>query len=413
MMDAERVAETMHEMVLADFATPATTPDYPSKPLWVQVGGCGTELWLDTGDLDAARDLWCAEFTALTTNNTLLNREVQKGLYDELISRVAGSLRGRVPDDQMVIELAFFLNAYHALRLVRTFGARVSVELHTDLAQDVHRTIAYARRFHAIAPDRFIIKVPLTPAGYVSVRRLSAEGIPVNYTLGFGARQNYLAAAFSRPAFVNVFLGRLNSVVADHALGDGKNVGEKATLATQRALCDLRDRGAAPTRLIAASMRQGPQVASLAGCDVFTMPTKVAAEFEADPVQVRSCVDDDPTVRLADGVSPDDVALDTLWDVPDAFRHVVDQITADNPDALDPDGLVDRFAGAGLGGLLPRWTADELATIREDGKIPNLDRWRDRLAAGDLGLDALMNISALVAFQVDQEAMDTRIRGML
>ena len=37
----------------------------------------GSELWLDTGDIEAAAEPWTEEFTALTTNNTLLNAEVQ------------------------------------------------------------------------------------------------------------------------------------------------------------------------------------------------------------------------------------------------------------------------------------------------------------------------------------------------
>ena len=54
--------------------------EFPSSPLWAAVRKTGTALWLDTGDIDAARELWVREFDALTTNNTLLNKEVQKGL---------------------------------------------------------------------------------------------------------------------------------------------------------------------------------------------------------------------------------------------------------------------------------------------------------------------------------------------
>ena len=32
--------------------------------------------------------------TALTTNNTLLNAEIQKGIYDELILRAKGYFKG-------------------------------------------------------------------------------------------------------------------------------------------------------------------------------------------------------------------------------------------------------------------------------------------------------------------------------
>ena len=56
-----------------------------SDPFWKALCLAGSELWLDTGDIEAATALWTDEFTALTTNNTLLNAEVQKGIYDALI----------------------------------------------------------------------------------------------------------------------------------------------------------------------------------------------------------------------------------------------------------------------------------------------------------------------------------------
>ncbi len=63
----------------------ASRASFPSSPLWAAVAKTGTALWLDTGDVDAAKELWAREFTALTTNNTLLNKEVQKGIYDQLV----------------------------------------------------------------------------------------------------------------------------------------------------------------------------------------------------------------------------------------------------------------------------------------------------------------------------------------
>jgi transaldolase len=46
---------------------------------WQNLRETGTELWLDTGDMDEAARNWTREMTALTTNNTLLNTEIQKG----------------------------------------------------------------------------------------------------------------------------------------------------------------------------------------------------------------------------------------------------------------------------------------------------------------------------------------------
>ncbi|MFP4176833.1 MAG: hypothetical protein ACLFT2_06355 [Candidatus Brocadiia bacterium] len=39
--------------------------------------------------------------------------------------------------------------------------------------------------------------------------------------------------------------------------------------------------------------------------------------------------------------------------------------------------------------------------------------WSDKLAAGEVGLDALMNLHAAYYFADDQKTMDDRIRSML
>ncbi len=386
-------------------------------PEWRKVRDTGTRLWLDTGDIDEAGKLWNSSFDALTTNNTLLNKEIQKGIYDDLVAKAARVVLDAAPkigEQDLVLEIAFILNAHHALRLVDRFDANVSVELHTDLAGDVERTVAYGKRYFAICPERFYVKVPLTPAGYLSARKLAQAGVPLNFTLGFSARHNYVAALLTKPDFVNVFLGRLNSVVADNKLGDGRNVGEKATLATQRALLDLRKSGRTKTKLIAASIRSGPQIADLAGVDVFTMPTKAAAEYRAKPqAKVTSQVATDPDVPLAPGVAFAQFNGETLWAVPPRFQDAVEDLLRKNLDFLKPDDLQTHFEKAGFGDFLPRWSAADIQTALKDGKIPVYATWKDRLASGKIGLDALMNLSALYSFATDQKALDDRIRSLL
>jgi len=410
------VAVRMRELVLADFQKPAAPPAYPSKALWAELKRCGSELWLDTGDLDEIASLWCSEFTAVTTNNTLLNREVQRGIYDGLIAKVGRELAGRLPQQELVLEIAFVLNAYHGLRLSRQFGAKVSVELHTDLAYDVERSVRYARRYFEIAPEGFFIKVPFTAAGVIAARRLSEEGVPVNFTLGFSARQNYLITALARPAFVNVFLGRLNSFVADQGLGTGKMVGERATLASQRVVSDLRARLGLETRQIAASMREGAQVASLVGVDVLTMPPKVALEFERlGPVAgaISSRLAELPPVELAPGVDRQALGLDGLWDVCGELEAAARRLAGMDVAGLSPEELCWLLSQMGLGCILPRWSEADIEAVTADGKIPRYDRWKGRLARQEVGLDTLMTFSGLQSFAADQKAMDDRIRSML
>ncbi|HPC95158.1 MAG TPA: transaldolase family protein [Sedimentisphaerales bacterium] len=423
MIDTEAIAERAYDLARRDFSHQFGGPEqgFREKPIWQKVRALGTRLWLDTGDIDEAKALWCCEFEALTTNNTLLNREIQKGFYDRFVREVAEAIRRVAPEiDEsryspgLVLEIAFVLNAYHALRLVEMFDAHVSVELHTDLGHDVERSVAYGKRYFDICPERFYVKVPLTAAGLLAARRLGAEGVPVNFTLGFSARQNYAAALIAQPRFVNVFMGRLNAFVADNRLGDGRNVGEKATLAAQRMLIGLRDTGRTRSLLIGASMREGSQVAALAGLDVLTMPTKAAAQYEDRPAGWLSPqIDTDPGVPLADGISFEDFNAATLWDVPDAFKGCVAGLLDEDVDSMTAENVQFYFGRHGFEDFLPDWSTEDIETVAADGKIPVLAKWKQRLSRGEIGLDALMNLSAFEAFATDQKALDDRIRSLI
>ena len=391
---------------------------FGSNPLWKALRAVGTELWLDTGDIDAARALWTQEFTALTTNNTLFNREVQKGTYDELIGRAAELLDefDGLSDEQRKLEIAFILNARHGLRLVEEFDAFVSVEEHTDVTNDMEAAVSYARRFYAICPERFYVKIPLSPAGLLATRRVAAEGIPVNHTLGFSARQNYAIARTGRPAFVNVFMGRLNSFVADNKLGDGSYVGERATLASQCAVRELRGRLGIKTRQIGASFRSAEQVRDLAGLDVMTMPPKVAQGFLALGLEPGDIVDKtsaDYEPPLNEGVDPAEVGLNTLWDVDERLVDCVDAVDEADVDDFTADRLLDFFAEQGGGDALVRWTDEQIATSAAEGKVPKLENWRGPLARGTIGLDALMNLAGWNSFNADQREMDAHVREVL
>ena len=417
--DGFAVADKVNELILDGFSPRfgELRESFPENSAWRRLHELGTALWLDTGSVEEASALWTQEFDALTTNNTLLNREVQTGAYDSLIVEVDRLLSSEGLDTrERILEIAFVLNARHGLKLVEQFDAMVSVELHTDLAGDLDRTVATARRYHAICPERFIIKVPFTAAGLLATRILSSEGIPVNHTLGFSARQNYVIARAGDPAYVNVFMGRLNSFVADNHLGDGTYVGERATLASQSAVRHLCDEGRSCSRQIGASFRNGRQVLDLAGMDVMTMPPKVAADFldvveQGGEIADRTGADYRPP--LADGVDPAAVRLGTLWDIGPEVVSCVDALVKENLEGFSPAQLIGFFAEFGCSDLLVDWCDESIAINRAEGKIPSLDNWRDMLAEGTIGLDSLMNLAGLNAFRADQQAMDDRIAGML
>lgn len=379
-----------------------------SHPLWAALRKVGSELWLDTGDIEAASPLYTSEFTALTTNNTLLNKEVQKGTYDELVRTLALELKD-LDEQTRVIEIAFILNARHGLRLAQTFGGKVSVELHTDLANDIERSLHYGRRYFAICPEHFIVKIPLTPSGLIAARTLRQEGIPINFTLGFSARQNYVAAAFTEPAYCNVFLGRLNAYVSDNRLGDGKMVGEKAMLASQRAVTKV---SSGKTRHIAASLRSASQVADLAGVDVYTMPTTVAAasikELKPD---FTARVNQDYPVTWNSAAEATANRVSVLWDIGKPETDFAAALRAKAPTSAAE--LVAMAKASGAGDMFPQISDADWSVIAKDGKIPRHATWAARIASGELAIDTLLTYAALQSFIADQKEMDDRIRKYL
>ena len=273
----------------------------------------------------------------------------------------------------------------------------------------------YARRYYHICPERFIVKIPLSPAGILATRRVAAEGIPINHTLGFSARQNYVIARVGAPAYVNVFLGRLNSFTAANQLGDGALVGERATLATQAVIRGLRDGNNLKTRLIGASFRGGRQVRDLAGIDVMTIPPKVAAEFlqlGLDPEELAYNAGRLYEPVFDPGANPKASGLMTLWDVDSGLPACVDELEKQN---------LTRYRGtvrhvlcrARFANLFVPWTEEEVRASAREGKIPLLAYWGERVGSGEIGLDALMNLAGWTSFNEDQKAMDKRVADVL
>lgn len=62
-------------------------------------------------------------------------------------------------------------------------------------------------------------------------------------------------------------------------------------------------------------------------------------------------------------------SLDRLWDVSDASLNTFILHLQQNPPQT-PDDIVNAAHSCGVGDLFPAWTADDLATIESDGKIP-------------------------------------------
>ncbi|NIQ02986.1 MAG: transaldolase [Nitrospinaceae bacterium] len=404
---SQKLDEVIHDLAYEPIEGEA--PEFESEPFLAKLKSLGSELWIDSGDLEKARSIWRKELNALTTNNTLANQVVQSGVMDSVIHDTVEKIRkvaSDQSDEELVTETGFVINCKIALRLVQAFKVKVSVELHPSMARDLDKTLLYARRYHKVCPDYFIVKIPLTPEGFLAVRKLRREGLPINFTLGFSARQNYLAARLSNPTFLNVFLGRLNQVVVDNGLGSGDMVGEKVTLATQRTIQEVRKGFPESTsRLIGASIRNGDQVGFLAGVDVLTIPPK-ALQGVIDSGKSPETVQNHIQEEIQPGIDNSQASrFSKLWEVPGSFKEFVeDLLRQEHLESQSGEDLAEHCRRQGVDLFYP-FTGDDLKKIRNHGKIPRLADWPDAIA-----LDDLMTHSALQSFAQDQAALDNKIR---
>jgi transaldolase len=376
---------------------------------WGSLRNTGTELWLDTGDVEEAEANWTSEMSALTTNNTLLNNEIQKGIYDVFISEAKSIVR-ELPLEEKVKEIAFILNARHGLRLANIFGGYVSVELHTDTSHDIKAIEYYGKRFHEICPEQFVVKVPYTAEGLIGARHLRDAGVKVNVTLEFSARENVIVAKVARPDYLNVFLGRIGAYMINNKLGDGSGAGEMAVISSQNWITGLSAKNPWQTKLIAASLRNYNQLELLAGTDVFTMPPKVAASgHKSLSGNFSSRMHENYEVSLYD--SAKGAHIEKFWEVDDKVLSLAERLASKIP----PTGieLIHIAQEEGCEDMFPSLTREDKSFIASDGKIPVHSRWANRIEDGKIAPDTLLSLAGLASFTADQEALDQRIMSII
>ena len=201
------------------------------------------KIYLDTAKLDDIRGAAGAGLIdGVTTNPSLL-------------AKVAGE---RDPRDLLV-------------EICRTVEGPVSAEV---VAVDAEAMYREGKELAKLA-ENVVVKIPLIEEGLTAIRRLSADGIPVNVTLVFSAMQALLAAK-AGAAYVSPFVGRL-----DDAGHEGMEVVRQI-----RAIFRNYD---IETELLAASLRHPLHVlqAALAGADIGTMPTAVLRQLLLHPLTDR------------------------------------------------------------------------------------------------------------------------------
>lgn len=376
---------------------------------WKSLENTGTELWLDTGDIAEAESAWQGEMNTLTHNIYHLNSEIQKGHYDVFIQEAKSVVRD-LPFDERIREIAFIVNARHGLRLANKFGAFVSIGLHTDLVHDINAIERYAKRYHEICPDKFIIKVPLTAEGLIAARRLQDSGVRINFTLEFSARQNVLVTKIVRPDYVNIFVGRINDYIFYNKLGDGSGAGEMAAISSQNWVTALSSENTWQTRLVAASFRNYKHLELLAGTDIFTMPPEVVIEGRKKlPGIFSSRMHENYDVKLYD--SAEGACIEKFWSVSDKVLRLADRLSKKLP--ASGTELIHIANEESCQDLFPVLGKAEKSILELDGKIPVHARWENKIKEDKIAPDSLLTLAGLASFSSDQKQLDARIRSII
>ena len=141
---SQKLDEVLHALAYEKIEGFASQVD--SDPLLARLRELGSEVWVDTGELEKAEDIWKQEMTALTTNNTLANQVVQSGIMDQVIEDTIKKIRDEglgLSEEELILEVGFVINCKIALRLVKAFKVKVSVELHPAVSRNIERTLYY------------------------------------------------------------------------------------------------------------------------------------------------------------------------------------------------------------------------------------------------------------------------------
>jgi len=195
-------------------------------------------LFLDTADIEEIREInrW-GVLSGVTTNPTLVAKERSdpEAVWKEILAEVDGDI------------------------------SLETTELEADPMYEEGLRLA------GMAPNA-VVKVPMTPAGLQTGKRLAGEGVRINVTLVFSPAQALLAAEIGAYC-VSPFLGRLDDVGADG-------------MTVLRDICELYAVQGYASNVLAASLRHPMHVveAALAGADIATMPYDVFTKLVKHPL---------------------------------------------------------------------------------------------------------------------------------
>ena len=399
-------------------------PTLTSSSLLAAVCQAGTKhIYADTADVDELRATISTggaiirEVDGNTANQPLVRKVIARYVDGDDPAVWARQLRSLRPDlrpEQLTPLLYAIVCGRIGNDAARGFGAgrawEVSLQLHMRLGEDAETAKRVGRYLRRMVPSG-VVKVPFTPQApdcILVARDLEREGIPVNFTSTFSARQVVVAALLANVTLTNIFMGRLNQGLKAALLG------EHVDLAAQRALLRLRREAKTKTLLIVASVREWQTFVRVAGCDVFTAPCDsirgLLTQKELAAADITSQLDTSYEDRLgiADEVQralgKERVAR--LYAVePELIQFLTELRGSAEYGALrDGEQLFKRFDQAGFDDVFYTPTAGERQELRKN-KLPDLAApLTQRLA-----LDTLYTLLADADFRKSQEEMDAII----
>jgi len=414
---------------LGTTTAPAEAPRLTSSAPLAAVRAAGTRhIYADTADVEEVRKLIATadgaivcEVDGSTANQPLVSKVI--GNYLDSID-IADWARQLKDADASVSRETLVAGLYAALcgrtggDVVASFAAGrawgASLQIHMRLAADVESAKRIGRCLRRMVPSG-VVKVPFTPQSpqcLLIARDLEREGIPVNFTSTFSARQTVVAALLANVSLTNIFMGRLNQGMKAALLG------EHVDLEAQRALNRLRREQGTKTLLIVASVREWQTFVRVAGCDVFTAPCDsirgLMTQTEIAPEAIRSQLETSYASEL--GIAADVLAacgpdrIARLYDVePDLVDFLVELRSSRSfQEMRDGDALHEAFDRAGFGDLFYAPSASEWSEIRRS-KLPDFGSELTRR----LPLDTLYTLLADADFEKYQEEMDAMLLARL
>ena len=396
-----------------------------SSPLLAALRRTGTaHVYADTADSEELRRLLAVvgggileEVDGNTVNQPLARQVLERYMVSDRLAACTEELRRhrRGASGAALLPYVYtMVSGWIGNDFVNAFAARrsweVSLQLHMGALTDPETAKALGRALRTIVPSCFV-KVPFRPhepQSLLIARDLEAEGIPVNFTSTFSARQVVAAALLAGVTRTNIFMGRLNQGFRAALLG------EHVDLEAQRALRRLRREADTKTQLIVASIREWQTFVRVAGCDVFTAPCDVLGKFlsqtdmpvEALTSQLETSYED----RL--GIAEEAIKavglehIARLWRVePEFLEFLVHYRTsAEYRELRDGERLRRRFEKAGFGDFFYAPDAREWQILRKS-KLPDLAG----PLAGRLAVDTHMSLLADGDFVNQQEAIDAAL----